>query len=317
MAGEWLIPMDSEQVVVRMDTMHAEKLNEPQLPPARSGLSMESTRWWDQDAIDAAKGLVHVSTKYETLLSSPSRRVLKQAEVVANQSLLISHELDKHEAGKLKALRERKKSRRQAATKGGMIDIKELRREEAKRNAQDEAEMLKRQMAIVEKQAKAEQRERRKAFMKEIAAYKKEKGRRNFKWVVLKGLDPSKLQSILNGEIFKREGLLKIRLILFLSIATIPLRFLKMISRSLWIITPTLPIHKILLAFIMPTTNHLSLPLEAIPVTVTSVSCLSSLLASGCLIAHAARLVCTYHKKYVVYNTHYGVIYKDIETIHG
>jgi hypothetical protein len=66
--------------------------------------------------------------------------------------------------------------------------------------------MLKRQIAIVEKQAKAEQRERRKVFMKEIAAYKKEKGRRNYKWVVLKGLDPSKLQSILNGERIQTKG---------------------------------------------------------------------------------------------------------------
>lgn len=202
-----LYPCDSEQVTVRMDTMHAEKLNEPQLPE-RTGLSgaENGARWWDQDATDAAKGLGHVSTKYGALLSSPSRKLLKQAEVVANQSLLISHELDKHEAGKLKALRQQKKSRRQVVTKGGMIDVEELRREEAKRNAEDEAEMQRRQMAIVERQAKAEQRERRKAFMKEIAAYKKEKGRRNHKLVVFKGLNTFNLQSILNGGTIQTRG---------------------------------------------------------------------------------------------------------------
>jgi len=114
--------------------MHAE----PELP---NPLDTGNTPWWEESAIDAAKGLEHVGSKYEGLLSSPSRRVIVQAKVVANQSFLLSRELDEHEAGKLKVLRSQK-SRRQVVTKGGLIDVEELRREEAKRKEKEEADRV-------------------------------------------------------------------------------------------------------------------------------------------------------------------------------
>ena len=190
-----LFPSDPQQILVRLDTMHAET-KEPELP---NPLQVDDTPWWEQIAIDTTKGLERVGSKYEGLLSSPSRRILGQAKVIANQSFLLSRELDEHEAGKLKVLRTQK-SRRQVTTKGGLIDVEELRREEVRRKEKDEADMLKRQQAEVNKHAKAEQKRRRKAFLQEIAAYKKQKGRRQHKMVVLKGLDPCKLQSIVDRE---------------------------------------------------------------------------------------------------------------------
>ena len=130
--------------------MHAET-KEPELP---NPLQVDDTPWWEQIAIDTTKGLERVGSKYEGLLSSPSRRVLGQAKVIANQSFLPSRELDKREAGKLKVLRTQK-PRRQVTTKGGLID---LRREEARRNEKDETDMLKRQQAEINKHAKAEQK---------------------------------------------------------------------------------------------------------------------------------------------------------------
>jgi hypothetical protein len=116
--------------------MHAE----PEFP---NPLDTDNTPWWEEAAIDAAKGLEHVGSKYDGLLSSPSRRVIGQAKVVANPSFLLSRELDEYEAGKLKVLRSQK-SRCQVVTKGGLIDVEELRREEAKRKEKEEADMLRR-----------------------------------------------------------------------------------------------------------------------------------------------------------------------------